>query len=54
MYNLKRRNGKVDRKSFADGGNSAARYAVSSEQNEENNWWTSMLPRQETDYNDQI
>lgn len=53
-YDLKRWNDKVDRKSFADGGNSASRYAVSSEQNEDNNWWTSMLPRQETDYNDQI
>ena len=53
-YDLKRWNGKVDRKSFADGGNSAARYAVSSEQNEDNNWWTSMLPRQETDYNTEI
>ena len=53
-YDLKRWNDKVDRKSFADGGNSAARYAVYSEQNEENNWWTSMLPKQETDYNTEI
>lgn len=53
-YDLKRWNDKIDRKSFADGGNSAARYAVASEQNEENNWWTSMLPKQETDYNTEI
>ena len=53
-YDLKRWNDKVDRKSFSQGGNSASRYAVSSEQNEENNWWTSMLPKQETDYNTEV
>ena len=53
-FNIKRWNDKTDRKSFADGGNTATKYAVASWQSEENNWWTSMLPKPEVDYNTEI
>lgn len=53
-FDLKRWNDPIDRKSFAEGGNSKSNYAVYSEQDESNNYWTSVLPRKETDYNTEV
>ena len=49
-FDLKRWGDKIERKTYADGGNWMSSYAVSYGPNEKNNWtWT--IPRQETDYN---
>ncbi|MBQ6300421.1 MAG: RagB/SusD family nutrient uptake outer membrane protein, partial [Bacteroidales bacterium] len=49
-FDLKRWGDKIDRKTYADGGNWMSSYAVTYGPNEKNNWtWT--IPRQETDFN---
>ena len=53
-FNIKRWNDGTDRKSFSQGGNTATKYAVASYQNEDNNWWTSVLPKPEVDYNTEV
>lgn len=53
-FDLKRWNDPIDRKGFADGGNSYATYAIKVEQAEVNNWWTSVIPEKEQLYNKEI
>ncbi len=53
-FDLKRWNDPIDRKHFSEGGNSYLTYAVQSKQDETNNWWTSVLPEKETNYNPEI
>lgn len=49
-FDLKRWGDKIERKTYADGGNWMSSYAVTYGPNEKNNWtWT--IPRQETDFN---
>lgn len=50
-FDLKRWNDPIDRKGFNDGGNSYSTYAIKVVQEQANNWWTSVLPENETLYN---
>lgn len=51
---LKRWNDPINRKDFKDGGSSYMKFAITSEQNEATNWWTSVIPQNETNYNPEI
>ncbi|MBQ2133701.1 MAG: RagB/SusD family nutrient uptake outer membrane protein, partial [Bacteroidales bacterium] len=53
-FDLKRWNDPIDRKHFSEGGNSYLTYAVKCVQEQSNNWWTSVLPEKETNYNDEV
>lgn len=53
-FDLKRWNDPIDRKHFSEGGNSYLTYAVKCVQEQTNNWWTSVLPEKETNYNTEV
>jgi hypothetical protein len=53
-FDLKRWNDPIDRKHFSEGGNSYLTYAVKCVQEQTNNWWTSVLPEKETNYNEEV
>ena len=53
-FDLKRWNDPINRKHFSEGGNSYLTYAVECVQEQTNNWWTSVLPEKETNYNTEV
>ena len=51
---LKRWNDPINRKGFKEGGSSYMKFAITCEQNEATNWWTSVVPQNEANYNPEI